>query len=151
MDSSQLHTSTDLQNLPPDSGRTDHGQTSHPPACPDEGGLEHVTIENSMSENGDMVGFQGSAHDVSERLRTQNELALSELRFLSFFEQAAVGMVVVSETGAFLHVNQRFADIIGYTQQEIVGHLCTRASHPENCACEAALIAQLERDHPDWQ
>ena len=44
--------------------------------------------------------------------------------------------------------------IIGYTREEIVGNLCARASHPENCACEAALIAQLvntQLDASSWE
>ena len=100
-------------------------------------------IESPVFKVGDIVSFQGFARDLTERVRTQNELASSELRFRSFFEQAAVGMVVASETGEFVRVNQRFADIIGYTKEEIVGRLCVQTTHADDRGHEAVSMAQL--------
>ena len=104
-------------------------------------------IESPVFEGSDIVSFQGFARDLTERMRTQNELEFSELRFRGFFEQAAVGMVVRSETGEFVRVNQRFADIIGYTQEEIVGQLCSQMTHADDREHEAVSIAQLLHGH----
>ncbi|TAG35876.1 MAG: PAS domain S-box protein [Polaromonas sp.] len=100
-------------------------------------------IESPVFEGSSIASFQGFARDLTERMRTQNELALSELRFRSFFEQAAVGMVVTSETGEFVRVNQRFADIIGYTQEEMVGQRCSHMTHADDRGHEAVSVAQL--------
>ncbi len=100
-------------------------------------------IESPVSKGGNIVSFQGFARDLTEHARTQNELALSELRFRSFFEQAAVGMVVTSETGEFVRVNQRFADIIGDTKEGVVGRRCADTTHADDRGHEALLMAQL--------
>lgn len=42
-------------------------------------------------------------------------------RFDTTFEQAAVGMAHIERNGAFLRVNQKYCDILGYTRQELVG------------------------------
>lgn len=100
-------------------------------------------FESPFFENDNSAGFQGFARDLTERAREQHELALSEARFRSFFEQAAVGMVITSEIGQFLRVNQRFADIIGYGKEELVGNLIVQMTHPDDREHDAALIARL--------
>ncbi|MBG6078255.1 PAS domain S-box protein [Polaromonas sp. CG_9.11] len=100
-------------------------------------------VESPVYQDAKIVGIQGFARDVTERVRAQNELENSETRFHNFFERAAVGMVIVSESGRYLRVNQRFADIIGHTKEEIVGHLSAEATHPADREREAMSIAQL--------
>lgn len=110
-------------------------------------------------------GFANQTHLLSAETRAQMpdgvsaqralaELALSEARFRSFFEQAAVGMVIASDSGIFLSVNQRFADIIGYDKEEVVGHLCVETTHPDDREHEAASIARLlggQSDALTWE
>lgn len=62
----------------------------------------------------------GTAQDITDRKQTEAELRASEIRFRSVFEQAAVGMVRASLSGQFLQVNQRFCEIIGYSEAEIL-------------------------------
>jgi PAS domain S-box-containing protein len=100
-------------------------------------------VESPIFENNKIVGFQGFARDVTERIDAQNDRALSEARFRSFFEQAAVGMVIASESGKFLQVNQQFADLLGYTKEELVGKLSALATHPDDREYETLSIAQL--------
>ena len=100
-------------------------------------------VESPVLEDNKIMGFQGFARDVTERVEAQKQLTSSETRFRSFFDQAAVGMVIASESGKFLRVNQRFADIIGYTKEEIVGNLCAMATHPDDREHEAVSIARL--------
>ena len=79
--------------------------------------------------------------------------ALPDVRF-HIFDQAAVGMVIASQSGQFLRVNQRFADIIGYTKEEIVGQLCAQATHADDRGHEAVSIAKLigeEIDGDTWE
>ncbi len=46
----------------------------------------------------------------------------SDEQYSSMFDNSSRGMAEISpETGAFLRVNERFVDILGYGQQEIVG------------------------------
>ena len=49
-----------------------------------------------------------------------HQLRLSEERFKSVFDQAAVGVAICdSKNGKYIDVNQRYCDILGYSKQEI--------------------------------
>jgi signal transduction histidine kinase len=53
------------------------------------------------------------AHRRRERVRTEEELKLAQLRFSATFNQAAVGMAHTDASGRFLMVNQRLAEMLG--------------------------------------
>ncbi|GJL53374.1 MAG: hypothetical protein NPIRA02_05060 [Nitrospirales bacterium] len=56
---------------------------------------------------------------VEERTRALQE---SEQRFRVIFEQAAVGVAqMASRSGEFVRINQRYCDILGYSQDEMLG------------------------------
>ncbi|MCC6614165.1 MAG: PAS domain S-box protein [Anaerolineae bacterium] len=61
---------------------------------------------------------KGLEQKVDERTA---ELRQSEERFRSIFEQAAVGIAHRTLEGAFIEVNQRFCDIVGYSAEELFG------------------------------
>ena len=59
----------------------------------------------------------------------------SEERFRALFNQATVGVAQVdSATGQFVRVNQRYAVILGYTPQELVGMTFQSLTHPDDLA-----------------
>lgn len=55
------------------------------------------------------------------RFESQKKIRESEEHFRSTFEQAAVGMAHASLDGDFLRVNSKLCDIIGYSEDEIIG------------------------------
>ncbi|MBZ0310284.1 MAG: PAS domain S-box protein, partial [Anaerolineae bacterium] len=72
-------------------------------------------------ENSRLVGqlqrySEGLEQKVEER---STALRDSERRFRSIFEQAAVGIAHKSLDGTFIDVNERFCQIVGYSQDEI--------------------------------
>ncbi|WP_293007683.1 ATP-binding protein [Nitrosomonas sp.] len=56
---------------------------------------------------------------ITERQRVQEQLRESEVRFQATFEQAAVGIGIVSLEGRWLRVNQKFCDLVGYRYDEL--------------------------------
>ncbi len=100
-------------------------------------------LESPVLRDERVVGIQGFARDVTERVQAEADLAASEARFRSFFEQASVGMVITSEDRRFLRINQRFAEITGYLPAELLGQSCVEVTHPEERAQEAETIRQM--------
>ncbi|MFH1243463.1 MAG: PAS domain S-box protein, partial [Pseudomonadota bacterium] len=82
----------------------------------------------------------------AERDRAEEALRESEERFRAIFEQAAVGVgQVETETGRFLRVNQKYCDIIGYTQEEIAETTLIEITHPDDLEQSLDNIERLIR------
>lgn len=64
--------------------------------------------------------------DAGEALRD------SEQRFRAVFNQAAVGMAIARLDGTFEQVNDRFAEILGYSSGELNGKNFSEITHPED-------------------
>jgi diguanylate cyclase (GGDEF)-like protein/PAS domain S-box-containing protein len=71
-------------------------------------------------------------HDVTERKLAEKRLRDSEREFRATFEQAAVGIVHTSLQGRFMRCNARFAEIIGYTKEEVPGLTIHEITLPED-------------------
>lgn len=72
------------------------------------------------------------------------ELAISELKFRTIFNQAAVGMVrLETATGRFLETNQRFRELSGYTISELNEMDFKEISHLSEINKNLALMQQL--------
>jgi PAS domain S-box-containing protein len=83
------------------------------------------------------------ARDVTDRRRAEERLRDSELRFRSTFNQAAVGMGLVGRDGQWLMVNQRLCDILGLSQEELLGHTFQQSTHPEDLPAELDKFGDL--------
>lgn len=82
--------------------------------------------------------------DVTARIAAERELSVSENRFRALFEQAAVGVGQTdAQTGRFLRVNQRFADIVGYTCEEMTHLTVADITHEEDAKLDLENLAQM--------
>ena len=70
--------------------------------------------------------------DITERKQAQEALQLSEARFRATFEQAAVGIIQITINGQFLRANQKFCDIVGYSQAELLNKTLLDITYPED-------------------
>jgi PAS domain S-box-containing protein len=60
--------------------------------------------------------------DATERLRTAESLALSEVRYRRLFETAQDGILIVdAKTGLVFDANPFLTDLLGYPREELVG------------------------------
>ncbi|WP_422849650.1 bifunctional diguanylate cyclase/phosphodiesterase [Acidovorax sp. M14] len=77
----------------------------------------------------------------------------SEERFRALFNQTTVGVAQVdSATGQFVRANQRYADILGYTPQELVGMTFQSLTHPDDLAADLAHVRRLQSgDVPEYR
>lgn len=70
-------------------------------------------------------------------------LAEAEDRFRAAFENAAIGMTVTSLEGYWLRVNQAFCDLVGRTEDELLGRSVQEITHPDDLAVTTDAFAQL--------
>ncbi len=71
------------------------------------------------------------------------ELSESESRFRATFEQAAVGIAHVAPDGSFLRLNEKFCEIVGYSQEEMVSKTFQEITHPDDLDKDLDLLQQL--------
>ena len=86
--------------------------------------------------------MRGFIKDITERKQEEIELRDREKRYRETVEQAAVGIAHCSFDGRFLSCNPRFAEIIGYSLEEVPGLNLQGITSPEDLA---ATVDQLHR------
>jgi PAS domain S-box-containing protein len=69
---------------------------------------------------------------VDERKRAEEELRESEAKFRSVFQDAGIGVAIVSPEARFLAGNEAFSKFIGYTEEELIGRTVQSITHPED-------------------
>lgn len=72
------------------------------------------------NESGEPSRMLGVNMDVTERKRAEEAVEESEEKFRSVFQDAGVGMIIVSLDGSFLAVNKTFCDFLGYSEEELL-------------------------------
>ena len=71
---------------------------------------------------------------IEQLLASERALRESEARFRATFEQASVGITIVADDGRFLAVNQRFADMLGYSVDELTTLRFQDVTHRDDVA-----------------
>jgi PAS domain S-box-containing protein len=87
--------------------------------------------------------LRGVIKDITEHKLGEIALRDNELRFRQSFEQAAVGIIHTSLEGRILRVNNRFAEIIGYSPNEIAGITFQRITAPEDLDKSNATLKRM--------
>ncbi|MCT7948653.1 PAS domain S-box protein [Ancylothrix sp. C2] len=87
-------------------------------------------------------GF-GIIEDISERKQVQEALIESEERFRVMFNQAAVGIGLISLEGRYLQVNPALCEITGYTSQELTQKLFQELTHPDDLEADISNLGRL--------
>jgi PAS domain S-box-containing protein len=78
-----------------------------------------------VAKGGRRVGLRGIFLDISERKQTETALRESESKFRGITEKSLVGVYIVQDW-IFKYVNPRFAEIFGFTVQEMMGKMGPR-------------------------
>jgi PAS domain S-box-containing protein len=81
--------------------------------------------------------------DITARKQAEAALRESEERFRAIFEHAAVGIAYLSPDGHFLRLNQRFYDILGYTQDDITKLTYADITHPDDMKASKEYVKRL--------
>jgi PAS domain S-box-containing protein len=86
-------------------------------------GGKHVYFNvalNPIVLNGEVVGISVFTSNISERKRIENALRESESKLAELVDAAIEG-IVISKNGIIINANKPVAELLGYTQEELLG------------------------------
>ncbi len=72
------------------------------------------------------------AWDLAVRKQAEDQLKASELRFYMAMEHTPIGIALISPEGKWLHVNPALCGIVGYSEEELIGHAVLEITHPDD-------------------
>ena len=101
-----------------------------------------LTVGCARNADGQVDHFVAIISDVTEKHNTSQALAESEARFRATFENAAVGMAIIGTDGAWLRVNQRVCEIVGYKSQELMKLTFQDITHPDDLDIDLGLLQE---------
>ena len=105
-----------------------------------------------LDVNGELIGFQGSDRDITERklaelasLRAEEALRESEVRYRTLFDESLDGICLAdAETGLIIDCNQALAALVGRERAELIGQSQTILHPPYN---DQAATSPTFRQH----
>jgi diguanylate cyclase len=86
------------------------------------------------------------SQEIQHRENITNSLKVakrSESKFQSIFENAAIGIALVTPTGGWMQVNDDLCKIVGYSREELVNLTFQDITHPEDLDKDLNLLNQL--------
>src|SRR5439155_15744072 len=87
--------------------------------CGVNGRLIPLEVILTRVEIGGRRLIQAVINDIAERKAAEEALRKSEEKFKELYELSPLGMAQVNWDGSFVQVNSAFANIVGYTREEV--------------------------------
>ena len=89
-----------------------------------------LTVSPIKDTAGEVIGASSVARDVSEQRRAEHALKDAEERFRRAFDEAPIGMAIISEDGRLEQANTALAAICGYTRGDLENMELRALLHP---------------------
>ena len=97
--------------------------------------------------DGKPLSVSGICIDITDRKRAEESLRISEEKFARAFYGSTAAMTLTSvEDGRLLEVNDRFAEMSGFSREEAVGKTTAELRIWKNPADQAQFVSVLRRD-----
>jgi PAS domain S-box-containing protein len=89
------------------------------------------------------VGLQSSTRDVSETRRAVEALEAAREHFRRAFDDAPIGMAIITLDGGFERVNRALCELFGYSEDELLAKSAVEIIHPDDRGGEQRLVDDL--------
>jgi len=112
----------------------------------------HDSAAPIKDADGTLLGVVLIFRDDTKERKAREELRLSNIRFQSTFDQAAVGITHVAPDGSWLRMNNKFCEIVGYSREELLAKNFQAITHPDDLDGDLQLVRQvLAREIDNYQ
>jgi formate hydrogenlyase transcriptional activator len=110
-------------------------------------GTTRETVMNAVplfDEAGNICGAVGASIDLTELKRAEKALKESELQYRTVYERSPLGIAVVeSHSNRFLHVNSKYCEIVGRTEDELRQMNVSAVTHRDDIESGNRYMKQL--------
>ncbi|MDB6020724.1 MAG: domain S-box [Pedosphaera sp.] len=106
-----------------------------------DGSYRHIEWTSTAADEAGL--FMSCGRDITERKRTEEKLRLSEERFRHAFDDAPIGMGLVSPEGRWLRVNHALSNMLGYAEGELLATDFQHITHPDDLVKDLELVRQM--------
>jgi len=123
-------------------GEFDRFEATHTAA---DGTLHYVdfSLKPVKDESGKVVFMIPEARDVTERRQAEAELAETQLLFSTQFNLAGIGLAITSPEKAWMRVNRRLCDMLGYSEEELRKKTWAEMTYPADLEPDTKQFARL--------
>ncbi len=77
--------------------------------------------ERPVFSDGKVVGLQGVAHDITQRMQAEEKLIESEINYTKLFNSVSDAIQILDKDGVFIDCNNGTLKMFGYDYEELVG------------------------------
>lgn len=96
-----------------------------------------------MDADGQVTGYLGVVEDITERHNAEEALRSSEATFQTALDYASIGMVILDPSGRWLRVNKAIAQLLGYSEKELLQTSLRALTHPDDLEESQRLVRRL--------
>ncbi len=113
------------------------------------GHLGNAFNEMALGLEENTTSIENLELEIKWRMLAEEALKESEEAFRVIFEQAAVGVAKVNKyTGDYIKVNQKYLDIVGYSEEELFKLTYKDITHPDDLNNNDEVEKVLQSDKP---
>lgn len=102
-----------------------------------------LSVTALWDNSGQLTGFLGIGKDVTAQQEAKASLVKSEARFSAAFQDAPIGMALISPEGLWIKVNDALANLLGYAPAELMDLTLPEIFHPGDRTVEEAERQRL--------
>ncbi|MCR9117895.1 MAG: PAS domain S-box protein, partial [bacterium] len=112
--------------------------------CGPEPGAPNDEVRRMLETAARFTGVALQGRETNEALRRNEE------RFRTYFDSCMIGIAISDNDTYWIELNDRFAEILGYKKEELIGKSWVKHTHPDDLAAclawvEAAAVDPTKR------
>jgi PAS domain S-box-containing protein len=87
--------------------------------------------------------YYACSRDITPRHVAQEALERSEERFRRLFDASPIALAVSDADLRFLRINRAYCEMVGYTENELIGQSFAMVTHPDDIQAHADLVRRV--------